>query len=34
MLLSITALLAGCADTIHKSCSWVGPGGRAVYVCK
>jgi hypothetical protein len=30
----ILILQAGCTDTPHKKCDWVGPGARAVYVCK
>jgi hypothetical protein len=30
----VLILMAGCTDTPHKKCDWVGPGGRAVYVCK
>jgi hypothetical protein len=34
VLILALILVAGCTDTLHKKCDWVGPGGRAVYVCK
>jgi hypothetical protein len=34
MIAMMSSLIAGCTDTPNRSCSWVGPGGRATYVCK
>jgi len=34
VILLVLILVSGCTDTPHKKCDWVGPGARAVYVCK
>jgi len=34
MLIMALIILSGCTDTPNKKCDWVGPGARAVYVCK
>lgn len=30
----IGLMLSSCTDTPNKKCDWVGPGARAVHVCK